>query len=343
MAPNDHQDALERAYAGRLNKTAEGFVEIPSALFVGQVDLKMNPLPSIDIYVRKNGKPELLRKADQPYSPLALNAYENILVEEKSVEAIRKYAESIILATGAGTGGATQPLTEKKMISLRKAAILMVEDLFEHPTPENIKKSKRAVGSFVYVLMRDPKAYLLLARLSSHDPYTLQHSVGTAVNAIILARKVGVSSEADLIDVGMAGLLHDIGKVKVSKEIINKKGPLDEAEWEQMRQHSSFGWEIVKDNPEISERAKKAILEHHEDKKGTGYPNRMQWEKVDLFSRIVCISDIFNALTTDRSYSQARDPFSAFALIRDKLFHKVDEELFKKLVLIYGGDLSGLS
>jgi putative nucleotidyltransferase with HDIG domain len=218
----------------------------------------------------------------------------------------------------------------------------IMEEMFNSPTPENIKKGQRLVNSFVYVLMRDPKAYLLLARLRSHDPYTLQHSVGTAVNCIILARKLGVTDEVELNEVGLAGLLHDIGKTRVPKEIINKEGPLTDPEWAIMKKHSEYGWELIKDIPEIPERTKKAVLEHHEDKKGTGYPGGKTFDQIDLFSKIACISDIFNALTTNRSYSKARDVLSALTLMKDKLLYKIDEDMFKKLVKIYGGDFSDI-
>jgi putative nucleotidyltransferase with HDIG domain len=187
--------------------------------------------------------------------------------------------------------------------------------------------------------MKDPKSYLHLSKLSDHDPYTLRHSVGTAVNSIILAKKLGVLDEKELVDVGMAGLLHDIGKVKVSKDIINKNGPLDELEWEEMRNHAEAGWEIVKDDPSLSERTKRAVREHHEDRNGTGYPQGLKQSETDLFSRIVCICDVFNALTTDRTYSKARTPFDAFQLMKEKIAHKIDDALFQELVKIYGGHI----
>jgi putative nucleotidyltransferase with HDIG domain len=228
------------------------------------------------------------------------------------------------------------------MTALRAAAISVVDDLFENPTPENIHRSSKIVASFVHVLMKDPKAFLHLTKLSSHDPYTLQHSVGAAVNSIIIARKIGIKSEKDLGDVGLGGLLHDIGKVAVRKEIINKPGPLDELEWEEMRQHVVEGYALVKDNPQVSELTKRAILEHHEDKMKSGYPARLAWTNVHLFSKIVGTSDIFNALTTNRSYSLAKTAFDALALMKEKMSHKIDDEIYRAMVLIYAGKIDDL-
>lgn len=213
----------------------------------------------------------------------------------------------------------------------------MVEDIFNHPSEENIKKGTRVVSNFVYLLMREPQSFPLLSRLSHHDPYTLQHSVGTAVNSIILARKIGMQDEEELQEVGIAGLLHDIGKIRVDRNIINKPGKLDEDEWEEMKRHSEFGFEILKDNPDISMRSKKAVLYHHEDKNGQGYPHQIPWNQVDIMAKIVAISDTYNALTTDRTYSKAREPFEALMLIKDKLMHKIDDQLLEAMIKVFGG------
>jgi len=338
MEKADYQDTIEKIYAERLTSFGEDHYSIPTVIFVGKVDLKMAPLPKIDLFIEENGSAKILKKADQVYSPLALSKHASILIKKSDFPKIKQYVESLIIGSSQGSNMPQQ----KRMESLRRSAILIVEDLFKDPTPEKIVKSQRIVGSFVYVLMREPEAYLLLSRLSSHDPYTLQHSVGASVNAIILGRKLGIDNEADLQELGLGGLLHDIGKTKISPEIINKKGPLDEDEWEIMRKHSFYGWEIIKDMPEIPERTKLAVLEHHEDKNGTGYPHHKPWKDVGLYSRIVAISDIFNALTTDRSYSNARPPFEAFEIMRDKLSNKIDDELFTALVRIYGGEISDL-
>ncbi|HTL10966.1 MAG TPA: HD domain-containing phosphohydrolase, partial [Bdellovibrionota bacterium] len=136
-----------------------------------------------------------------------------------------------------------------------------------------------------------------------------------------------------------AGLLHDIGKTKVNKSIINKEGPLNAQEWEEMKQHAQWGYELVVGNPALTERTQKAIVEHHEDRNGQGYPKGVKSDDLDVFSRIVCLADAFNALTTDRTYSKARTPFDAFQFMNQKLSHKIDPELFRNLVLVYGGRL----
>lgn len=263
------------------------------------------------------------------------NGVTTVYIQREDVPAFTQYAEALLSDVARNSPMAD----EKKVALLRTSAIQVMSDIFSAPTPANIERGVKAVSGFVYVLMRDPKAYQLLLSLSSHDHYTLQHSVGVATNAIILAKKSGINDEAGLIEAGVGGLLHDVGKTKVPKELINKKGPLDPAEWDEMKKHAMYGYEIVKDNPNVGTRAKLAVLQHHEDANGSGYPMGLRLDQVSIFAKIVSICDIYNAITTDRSYSKAKPPFEAFKLIKEKLSHKVDLKLLEQMILIYGGNV----
>lgn len=329
-----HEIALQCVHAGRVSRR-NGYCEIPTSLFLDKIDPTMPRLPQVAFYQLAGSSFQVLKSLDQSFSFSLLSAHSSVWVEDVAFENIRKYADDLIRRNIQNPN-----LSEDdRLRPLKNSALLVVEDLFEKPTPENIQRSMKVVGSFVYVLMKEPKSYLHLNRLSDHDPYTLRHSVGTSVNCIILAKKLGITDEKELVNVGMAGLLHDIGKVNVRREIINKNGPLDELEWEEMRNHAQAGYEIIKNDPNLNERTKRAVWEHHEDRNGTGYPQGLKQEDTDLFSRIVCICDVFNALTTDRTYSKARTPFDAFQLMRDKIAHKIDDGLFQELVKIYGGQI----
>lgn len=331
MSTVTREQALEVVLAGEL-PTRNDYFEVPSTLFIDPkhpVDL-----PPIALFIEKEGAIIQLRTPDQPFPAIALSSYPNILIKNADAEQVMRFAQTLISGQ-TGNGSFT---AEKRFDILHKAATRAVDAIFTNPSPENIKKGVKITTSMVHSLIKDPKSFPFFNKLSHHDAYTAQHSIGTAVNSIMLARKLQIKDPLQLIEVGLAGLLHDVGKVKVKKEIINKPGPLDECEWEEMRQHSSEGYEIVKNDNSLTDRCKKAILEHHEDKNGTGYPKGKRFDDVDLYSKIVGISDVFNAITTNRSYSKARTPFEAFQIIRDKLRHKIDDELLKKMILMYGGE-----
>lgn len=329
---------IENFYANA-SKAESIFIGVPISL------IDVEKMPDVALHLRQGtgslldpSSFKIFRAQGLYMSPIEIETLKNngvkfVYIPREDLQKFTVFVERLLAELPTSS-----PLAdEKKCEILRGSAIQVMGDILDKPTPENIEKGVKVVSGFVYMLMKDPKAYGLLLGLSSHDHYTLQHSVGAATNAIILAQRSGITDEKVLIDVGVGGLLHDVGKTKVPKEIINKTGPLDAEEWAVMKQHSMFGYEILKDNPNVSMKAKLAVLQHHEDNLGTGYPIGLRNEQVDQFAKIVAISDIYNAITTDRSYSKARSPFDAFQLIRDKLAHKVDPRLFEIMVKIYGG------
>lgn len=302
--------------------------------------LRPDTVPEVELYVKRGMSYRLFRHEREPFSALELRALldagiEKIYVPRPKAGEIRDYLETFL----------TQPPhnqnipMEAQVGLLRSHAISMTEDIFKDPSPANIRKGMKIVSNFVNVLLRDPSAFYYLINLSSHDPYTYQHSVGVGLNSIALAKKLNFTQESDLFDAGLAGLLHDIGKTKVDPAIINKPSKLDEKEWAVMIQHSTWSYDIVKDNAEINERVRLAMRHHHEDMDGRGYPDKLPGNQISTYAKMVAVADIFNALTTDRTYSKAMSPFEALKLMQEKMSHKFDANYFRNLVLIYGGDL----
>lgn len=302
--------------------------------------IRPDAIPGISFFVKRGKRYRIFREQKEIFSAFEMQhlldaGIDRIFLDRKDSNTIRQYLETFLnssLAQG-------QVSMEAQVGLMRTAAVRMTEELFQDPSPENIRKGMKIVSGFVNVLVRDPKAFYHLIRLSSHDHYTYQHSVGVGLNAIALGKRLKLVAEEDLQDLGIAGLLHDIGKTKVRPEIINKPGPLDKAEWDEMKQHSLWGFELLKDNKDVTQRAKLAVLHHHEENSGGGYPHGLIDNQISMFAKIITIADIFNALTTDRTYSKAKSPFDAFKLIQSAMAHKIDKQLFAELVMIYGGKL----
>lgn len=339
-APAPLMGALDSYYKNLTyaNAAKKKYVAIPIEL------INVDAIPDLSLYL-EGSIPDLARNELKLFRPkgsfvsqveiknLIQNKVQSIFIELSDAKFFNAYAEGLLASLPSGTTLADP----KKIALLQTSALNVMQDVMADPSTENIKRAVKSVSGFVYVLMRDPKAYGMLLQLSNHDHYTLQHSVGVATNALILGRKLGISAEADLIELGTGALLHDIGKTKVNPKIINKGGPLDETEWQEMKQHAKWGYDIIQDNPDVGVRAKLAILQHHEEPAGGGYPLGLKANEIDLYAKIVTISDIYNALTTDRTYSSAKQPFEAFQIIKSKLHHKVEDALFGAMVMIYGG------
>ncbi|MGB4424197.1 MAG: HD domain-containing phosphohydrolase [Limnochordia bacterium] len=135
----------------------------------------------------------------------------------------------------------------------------------------------------------------------SHE--TEEHARSLQRLAVSLAQRVGLS-DAEVVTVSLVALLHDIGKLAISESILDKPGPLSEAEWEAMRRHCEIGHRIVASSPDLVDVAV-GVLHHHERWDGKGYPRGLKGEEIPIASRIVALADAFDAMTSDRPYRAA--------------------------------------
>lgn len=222
----------------------------------------------------------------------------------------------------------------KKSYYLMRNADLVVKDIFEEPDhPQSLIKSQALVKNFVD-FMKQGSLPADLISLSSHDYYTYTHSVGVMIHSLALASQLGITAKQTLNDIGLAGLFHDIGKTRISKDIISKPGPLTIEEWYIMKQHAFFSYEIAKDYNKLPEITLEAIKQHHENPKGTGYPEGIKGPDLYLVSKIISACDIFSAVTTDRSYSSKRSSFEALKLMKNLVRNGlVDKAIFENLVV----------
>jgi len=153
-----------------------------------------------------------------------------------------------------------------------------------------------------------------ISTLKVSDEYTFKHSVDVATMAMIVAKKLGMSRE-DIYDIGIAGLLHDIGKSKIPNEILNKPGTLTEEEYEIMKRHSVYGYRILQENKDIKNSIKVAVLQHHEKINGNGYPLGVEAEQISAFAKILTVVDIYDALVTERPYKEGFSPRDAVEML----------------------------
>ena len=150
--------------------------------------------------------------------------------------------------------------------------------------------------------------------LKTSDEYTFKHSVDVATIAMILAKQQGMSKK-EIYEIGVAGLLHDVGKTKVPIEILNKPGRLDDDEFAVMKQHSIFGYNMLKDRKDFNPEVLYAVLQHHEKTNGKGYPLGVQANQITPYAKILTVADIYDALVTERPYKKAFSQRNAVEMI----------------------------
>jgi len=176
----------------------------------------------------------------------------------------------------------------------------------------------------------DPTIILNIARLKNKDEYTYLHSVAVCALMINLARTMGLD-ESSIRDIGMAGLLHDVGKMAIPDSILLKPGRLDDVEYEAVRNHPRRGHEILCGAQGASEIALDVCLHHHEKMDGTGYPDRLHGVDLSLVARMSSVCDVYDAVTSQRPYNQPWSASQALQLMQGWKGH-FDEAVFASFV-----------
>ncbi len=184
-------------------------------------------------------------------------------------------------------------------------------------------------------ISRHPAAMLSVLRLRDKDDYTYLHSVAVAALMIALGHQLNVEDDV-LKDLGMAGLLHDIGKMGVAEAILNKPGPLDTKEMSLVRMHPQIGWDTLRNQAGISPVALDVCLHHHEKIDGSGYPEQLSGEKISLQARMGAICDIYDAVTSDRPYKNGWQPAEAIRHMAEWQNGHFDREIFHSFVKLIG-------
>jgi len=183
----------------------------------------------------------------------------------------------------------------------------------------------------------NPDTLVCLSKLSSFDNYTYTHSINVAAIAVIFGEFIGMSRD-DLILLGTAGMMHDLGKTTVPSRIVNKPGRLTKFECEEMKRHPGYGRTILSKNSTVPSKVLIAVQAHHEKYNGTGYPDGLTRKDIPAFARILCLADIYDALTSDRCYKNAVLPNKALGIMygmRDQDFDPTEIQLFIRCLGIF--------
>ncbi|OBZ10343.1 MULTISPECIES: HD-GYP domain-containing protein [Bacillales] len=178
------------------------------------------------------------------------------------------------------------------------------------------------------------KSYNLLTFVPRHfmeKDYLLHNSITSALTSYLIAQWTGFPQK-DWMQVAFAGLLHDIGNVKIDRSILTKPNPLSAEEKEEMMRHTVLGYQLLKNVPALNEGVKMAALQHHEKVDGTGYPLGIDATKIHPYAKIVAIADIFHAMTLNKAYRKAASPYLVLEQIQSDAFGKLDPSYVRTFV-----------
>ena len=221
---------------------------------------------------------------------------------------------------------------------LHKKAHAAVMHIFHEVRMGKVLEAKETfalVDEITQAMARNSDAFLSLLRLKEKDNHTYLHSLAVCALMIAVGRQFGIEGQ-ELRNLGVAGLLHDIGMIKEPHWLLTKPEPLSEQEYEAIRMHPKIGWVILSDAPEMNEMALDVCLHHHERMDGEGYPDKLPGERLSLYSRICAVCDTYDTLTSDRCYAKALTPADAIREMAASRIGHFDEKVFQAFVKAIG-------
>lgn len=210
-----------------------------------------------------------------------------------------------------------EPLTiEKKALQALEESVSRVQHIFQDIRQSGqipVLDIRNEIMPAIIQSTEQVQVFPLLISMQAKDDYTYRHNVAVGAISSMLGRWVGLpENEIGILTLG--AILHDVGKMRVPEHILNKKEKLTDEEFDIMKKHTIFGYEMIKGCVGLSQRSALIALQHHEREDGTGYPLAIQGKQIDYLSKIVAISDVFHALTSNRVYRNA-SPF--YVILRE--------------------------
>jgi putative nucleotidyltransferase with HDIG domain len=235
------------------------------------------------------------------------------------------------------TGIAEELSTAKRLHAEALAHVKSFVDDVRRGTDIDVRAAEPLVRNFIASVFRNESAAITLFKLRGFDAYTYTHSINVSLLAVLLGKHLGLD-EPTLLELGLAGMYHDVGKARIPEAVLNKPGRLSEAEFAVMKSHPLEGYKILAAKQDRNPEILRAVLEHHERHDGSGYPRGLRGEAIGLFSRVVSIVDVYDALTSRRVYKEPMAPSKALGLMyqwRDRDFPPQAVENFIRCVGVF--------
>jgi len=257
-----------------------------------------------------------------------LREVERLYISEKDMPSYKAYVDRHLQSIAQNSD---MPTEQKGRIVYEKAAEVL-DSMFKNPESlENIKNVQPVVDNFISIILHDDCAIKSLMKITAHDYYTHTHSINVSVYTLSFGSFLGIEGK-DLEALGMAAVLHDLGKSKVDYEIINKNGKLSDDEFDAMKKHPFFGHEIALTLGITDARILSGIRHHHEKVEGGGYPDNLKGDQISQFARIIGICDVFDALSTKRSYKDPMSSFESLQLMKQQMAGHLDMKMVDKFI-----------
>ena len=266
---------------------------------------------------------------------LQANHIDSIFVYD-SLDDLRAFEESDKSKRIAEKIRVDDPETVKLSQAVKERIGTGVQYLFDNTESDSFINATNSISDELTKAITEHNAIAIdIAQLKVSDEYTFKHSVDVASLSMIIGKRYGLTDE-EIREIGVAGLLHDIGKSKIPDAILNKPGKLDDDEFEQMKSHTVLGFRILEKSKHFSNAIRQGVLEHHEKMNGKGYPLGIENEKIHKYARIMSVADVYDALVTERSYKKGfpkKDAIEIIMTMTGDLEMKSMQSFLKSVIL----------
>ena len=298
-----------------------------------------------------------VHELDRPWlgTPFLFQGFRIQTVEE--IDRIRKLCESVHIDTeksvnpGASRARPAAPPSRRayKLAAsfedeihsaneIRETTRITVDQMFDdivHGRKINLFSIKQLMHDTVDGILRNPDAHVCLTQIKKRDEYTAQHSINVCVLTLSLARHLGMPRK-EMEALGVAALLHDVGKLKTPLDVLNKPGKLTDDEFAIMKQHPVAGRKMLEVFHELPYQIADVAFSHHERTGGGGYPRGLSGEQISFHSKLVAIVDVYDAITSDRCYHDGMSPTEALTKMYSWRLTDFDGELLEQFIQCLG-------
>lgn len=315
------------------------------------------------IPVAKLTKGMTVVELDRPWTDVPVMFQEVTIESDKEINLLRKYCQHVYIDYHSYKTIYAQQLVNRKREQIYKkpnltpqqASISLREELpkaqktfdkshkhintlmrdVQRDSKIDIEGSKELVSSCVDSILSDETAMFWLSKIKNKDEYTAEHCIRVGILSIAFGKYLQLP-RAELELLGLCGMLHDVGKMKVPQHILNKEGPLTEDEYKIVKEHTVLGYVFLRNHGGIDEQVCTAAYNHHERMNGRGYPRKVSAELLSTYDRIIAIVDSYDAMISDRCYRKGMSPSRALSQLYKGQGDLYDEQLIKQFIQMVG-------
>ncbi|QOS98471.1 HD-GYP domain-containing protein [Brevibacterium sp. JNUCC-42] len=224
--------------------------------------------------------------------------------------------------------------TESGLVEHFEKSVTSFKNLFQHVQGgQNIPvlEVRNVMTTLLKEVEEQSNLLLVLKKADNPNNYLYEHCVGVGLLSYIMAKWMKLP-EKEWMQVALAGMLMDIGKTKVDPKILWKPGKLTPGEFEEMKKHTVYGYELIKSAQGLTQGVRLAALQHHEREDGSGYPFGIKGDKIHTYSKIIAVADIYHAMCSDRLHQKATSPFLVVEQLLQDSFGKLDPKVVRVFV-----------